>query len=234
MPAIGQRIRFAIQYAGARRPLGWVRAGSDGSIYVGALLGKPNIAKNVDKPAEKETRIEYGQLKQLDNLPKSSRLSFHPSGEVHIGDKVVRGLVSLEKLERSLQLCTLMFAHPGRYRPPDDKAHGDFDLGIVGYEVDEGKPMYGAIMVTPWTANVQLPANLDNMTQFVGAAVGLRGFTRTPDLLISIILGHGPSGPWPELPGIAVVYQGGPSRDRSADRCLVRVAAGASRFPAPE
>jgi hypothetical protein len=206
MPAIGQRIRFAIHHADGWRPLGWVRTGKDGSVYVGALLGKPNVARAVDKPAEKQTRVEYRELEQRAQVPKSSRLSFHPSGEVHIGDKVVKGLVPLAKLERPLQLCTMMFAHPSRYLPPITGSDNDFDLGIVGYQVDDERPMYGAIVVTPWTATAQVPTRLDNMTFYIGAAVGLRGFTETPDLLIAIIVDHGPKGPRPDLPGIVVLY----------------------------
>jgi hypothetical protein len=207
LPEIGQRIRFAIEYEGAWRPLGWIRAGEDGSIYLGTLMGNPTSAKEVNKAAEKLTTIKYRELRDLTSLPKSSRLSFHPSGEVHIANKVVTGLVPLEKLQKPLQLCTIRFAHPRAYRPPAKKGTNDFDLEIVGYQVDEERPLYGAIIVAPWTAEPHLPAKLPNMTQFVGAAIGLRGFTKTPDLLIAIVLGHGPKGPWPATPGIAVLYR---------------------------
>lgn len=207
LPEIGQRIAFAIHYDGAWRPLGWIRAGKDGSIYVGMLMGRPVSGKAIDQPGEKLTRIEYSELKDLSQLPKSSRLSFHPSGEVHIGDKVVTGLVPIEKLHKPLQLCTMTFAHPSMYKPPDNKSVDDFDLRIVGYRVDHDRPMYGAIIVAPWTDRAELPAKLPNMSEFVGAAIGLRGFTRTPDLLIAVVLGHGPTGPWPETPGVAVLYR---------------------------
>lgn len=90
----------------------------------------------------------------------------------------------------------MTFAHPHIYNPLTKK-DADFDLRIAGYRVDDERPMHGAIIVAPWAAKVQLPAKLSNMTKFVGSAIGLKGFTKTPDLLIAIVLGHGPKGPWP-------------------------------------
>jgi hypothetical protein len=207
LPEIGQRTRFAIEYNGAWRPLGWVRAGKDGSIYVGSLTGKPTSAQELEKAAEKLVKINYRELRDLSKLPTSSRLSFHPSGEVHIGDKIVRGLVPLEKLHKPLQLCIMTFSHPRTYQPLSGKKTNEFDLRIADYRVDEERPTYGAIIVAPWTPQVQLPAKLPNMTTFVGAAIGLRGFTKTADLLIGIVLGHGPKGPWPTRPGVGVLYR---------------------------
>jgi hypothetical protein len=207
LPEIGQRVRFAIKYGGAWRPLGWVRAGKDGSIYVGILTGKPTTAKVADKPADKITDVRYSDLTESDEVPKSSRLSFHPSGEVHIGGKVVTGLVPLAELRRPLLLCLMLFAHPGRYKSPGRKGPGDYDLGIEGYLVDDERPMYGAIVVAPWNTRPQLPEKLPRMTQSVVVAVGLRGFAKTPDLIIEIILGHGPKGPWPGLPAVNALHR---------------------------
>ena len=159
LPEIGQRIRIAVKHDGLWRPLLWIRAGKDGSIYVGLLMGKPTVARAGEKKAEKVTEVKYSEFEDLDEFPKSSRLSFHPSGEVHIGDNVVTGLVPLAELKRPLQLCTILFAHPGRYRPPDRKGPEDYDLGIEGYQLDEERPMYGAIVVAPWSARAQLPQN---------------------------------------------------------------------------
>ena len=89
LPEIGQRIRFAVKHEGLWRPLVWVRAGKDGSIYVALLMGKPTVAKAEEKKAEKVTKVKYTEFEDLNEVPKSSRLSFHPSGEVHIGDKAV-------------------------------------------------------------------------------------------------------------------------------------------------
>jgi hypothetical protein len=82
-PEIGQRISFGIEYGGVWRPLGWIRAGKDGSVYVGNLIGKPTSAKSGRKPMEKLTTINYSEIKEIE-VPKSSPCSFHPSGELHI------------------------------------------------------------------------------------------------------------------------------------------------------
>jgi len=217
LPRIDQRIRFAIEYRSVWRPLGWVRAGIDGSIYMGTLIDKPASAKEVDKPAERLTTIEDREFQEAIPIPKSSRLSFHPSGEVHIGNKVVPGLVPLHDLHGSQQLCIMRFRHPGTYEPPAKKNANDFDLDIIGYQVDEERPTYGAIIVAPRTAETHLPARLPNMTQFAGIVVGMGGFTKTPDLLIAIVLGHGPKGPWPETPSVGVLSRaGGPTEPAAA------------------
>ena len=70
-PKIGERVRFAIWYADAWRPLGWVRVGKDGSIYLGLLLGHPSMAKAVSLPAAKQVKVKYQDLEEVP-VPKSS------------------------------------------------------------------------------------------------------------------------------------------------------------------
>ena len=60
LPKIDQRIRFVIEYEGAWRPLGWIRAGKDGSIYVGSLIGRPDIRKGGRKACA-EANYDYVQ-----------------------------------------------------------------------------------------------------------------------------------------------------------------------------
>ena len=94
VPNIGDRIRFAISYNGLWRPLGWLRAGRDGSIYLGLLLGSPSVARYVVKKAKKATTIKYDEGKVVSGAaaPKSSRVSFKASGEIHLGDEVLHGI----------------------------------------------------------------------------------------------------------------------------------------------
>ena len=70
-PKIGERVRFARWYADAWRPLGWVRVGKDGSIYLGLLLGHPSMAKAVSLPAAKQGTGKYQDLEEVP-VPKSS------------------------------------------------------------------------------------------------------------------------------------------------------------------
>jgi hypothetical protein len=64
-PKIGDRVRFAIWYTDAWRPLGWVRVGKDGSIYLGLLLGHPSIAKAVHLPGAKQIEVKYQDLEEV-------------------------------------------------------------------------------------------------------------------------------------------------------------------------
>jgi len=70
-PKIDKRVRFAIWYAEAWRPLGWVRVGKDGSIYLGLLLGHPSMAKAVSLPAAKQVKVKYQDLEEVPVLKSS-------------------------------------------------------------------------------------------------------------------------------------------------------------------
>jgi hypothetical protein len=206
-PHIGDRVRFAIWYADAWRPFGWVRVGKDGSIYLGLLLGHPSVAKTVSLPTAKQVSIKYQDLEGIP-VPKSSRVSFKVSGEIHFGDAVLHGK-PLTSLAKARQLCVMNFAHPSRYRAPEKKNPNDFDIAITGYAPVDNKPMYGALIVAPLNNSLSLPAKLPNMEAAVTFAIGYRHLTRAPDIVVQVILGHGPKGPWPELPGVAVVAAAG-------------------------
>jgi hypothetical protein len=138
-------------------------------------------------------------------LPPSSRVSFKASGEIHLGNKVLEGH-RLEGLSSPLQLCVATFVHPSRYRPPAKKNQNDYDIGIAGYPLDVGRPMYGAIFVSPWPIDGALNRiRVRNMNFQCDMFLGFRNLGRTPDLAVQIAIGHGPGGQWPDLPAIAVL-----------------------------
>jgi len=97
------------------------------------------------------------------------------------------------------------FAHPSRYRAPEKRSPNDFDIGIKGYAPIDNKPMYGILIVAPLQNSLSLPAKLSNMEAAVSFAIGDRHLTHAPAIVVQIILGHGPTGPWPELPGMGAL-----------------------------
>jgi hypothetical protein len=204
---IGNRIRIAIYHVGLWRPIFWMRVARDGDIYLGLLLGRPAVSRFLSKRTEtREVTIKYADAEEQtgDELPSSSRISFHPDGRINIGKRVAYG-APLAELQRPRQLCLMRFAHPARYRPPERRAPNDYDFGIVGYPVDEQKPMYGAVFVEPWPQTGAVPTRkLNNMTVATAVSFGFRGLKRTPDLAVQFVVGHGLSGPWPELPDLVV------------------------------
>jgi hypothetical protein len=142
-PAIGDRVRVAIRYAHGWRALLWLRAGTDGSIYTGLLLNTPTVARRVSAaPSEGRATIRYEDAEDIpeSELPSSSRVSFKADGQIHLGNDVLRGR-PLIGLVRPMQLCHVRFTHPSRYREPAKKKANDYDVGIAGYPVDEGRPM---------------------------------------------------------------------------------------------
>jgi hypothetical protein len=96
------------------------------------------------------------------------------------------------------------FPHPSRYRVPAKRNPNDLDIEIAGYAPADDKPMYGALIVAPLNESLSLPAKLPNMEAAATFANGFRGLTRAPDMGVQIILGHGPVGSWPDLPGVSV------------------------------
>jgi hypothetical protein len=77
LPKIGDRIRLAIQHQGVWRPLLWIRAGKDGSLYVGMLLDSPTSALHGGAtPVGGEVDVRYSEAQPLTPIPSSSRVSF--------------------------------------------------------------------------------------------------------------------------------------------------------------
>jgi hypothetical protein len=203
LPKTSDRVRFAIWHADAWRPLGWVRVDTEGNVYLGLLLGRPSMAKAVSLPSAKLVKVEYQDLKEV-SVPKSSRVSFKVSGEIHLGDAVLPGK-PLYPFARARQLCLMNFAHPSRYRAPVKRNLNDLDVGIMGYTPVDNKPMYGALIIAPLKNSLSLPAKLPKMETAITFAIGYRNLTHAPDIVVQVILGHGPIGYWPELPGVYVV-----------------------------
>jgi hypothetical protein len=182
--------------------------GLNGSIYVGLLVGAPNTGRFGFKEVEnREATVSFSKGEPLagKSLLPSSRVSFKASGEIHLGNRVLRGR-PLEGLSSPLQLCVVTFVHPSRYRLPPKKNQNDYDVGIAGFPIDVDRPTYGAIFVSPWPIDGALNRiRVKNMTFQCDILLGFRNLARTPDLALQIAIGHGPKGQWPNLPAIAVL-----------------------------
>jgi hypothetical protein len=209
VPRVGERIRIAMLYGGEWRPLMWLRVGRDGSVYLGLLLGQPSFGLKGSATAGTVTQIKYnnGRPVAAEDLRKGSRVSFKASGDVHIGADVLKG-EALETLSKSRQLCLALFVHPGRYRPPAKHSVRDFDVGIVDYPVDDARPLYASVGIAAWNGGSMTPPQpLRGMETWQAFAFGFHGLTRTPDLSLGVVIGHGIEGAWPELPHIVVADQ---------------------------
>jgi hypothetical protein len=205
LPAIGDRVRIALLHEGVWRPLIWFRVGNDGSIYIGLLTEQPFMAKVLSKEASRVVAIKYDETQDLKELPSSSRISFKASGEIHFGDQKLDG-IPLAQLSRTRQLCLFHLAHPSTYTPPKKHLAHDYDVGIAEYPVDEKRPLYGGVIVAPSTAGqISLPSKLSSMIAAASVCASFSGLTRTPDLIVQVLIGHGVEGPWPELPGVVIL-----------------------------
>jgi hypothetical protein len=207
-PEIGDRVRIAIRRGDSWIPICWVGAGNDGSVYFGLLIGRPAVGGRLMKQENsKEVGISYDDLEMFerDDVPSSSRVSFKASGEIHIGDEIRKG-TPIESLSKPVQLCLFHQTHPDNIPLPEKKNPNDYDIGIEGYQFQDDKPLYGSLFVSPWRDKKSAsPIHLKNMNESMTVALGFQGFSRAPDLLIQVVLGHGPSGPWPKMPGVVVL-----------------------------
>jgi hypothetical protein len=206
-PQVGERIRIAMHYGGDWRPLLWLRVGTDGSIYIGLLLGQPTSGAKGSATGEKVIDIKYkdGRPVTPKDLKKGSRVSFKASGEIHLGADTLKG-ESLEQLPKPRQLCLALFAHPSRYRPPAKHSVNDYDVAVVDYPVDDAQPLYTSVEVAPWSGGaVVAPQGLPHMKVWQSFAFGFAGLTRTPNYALGVTIGHGVEGPWPTLPHLAIV-----------------------------
>ena len=209
-PKVGDRIRIAISHAGLWRPLAWLRVAKDGSIYFGVLLGRPLTARLVTKsPLGSEGQIKYneGQLLERGRLPKGSRASFHPSGEIHLRNEMMYGS-PFRDLKRRRQLCLFHLTHPKHYRPAERRKANDYDLTILDYQVDDSRPMYGTLFVEPYmSGSAPQFARLSSMTYCKTVYISFTDLSGTMPLTVQVAIGHGIKGSWPPAPGVLVLTQ---------------------------
>jgi hypothetical protein len=150
-PKIGDRLRIHLAHAGAQRPIFWMRVARDGDIYLGLSLGRPTYCRFQHTHAKGPVvTIKSDEMQELtgDDVPSSSRISFHPDGRINLGHLIGYGL-PLENLRDPRQLCLMRFTHPARSNPPPRKAPNDYDVSIVGFPLDDRRPLYGAVFVEP-------------------------------------------------------------------------------------
>lgn len=175
---------------------------------MGRPKGYGSLVSKTAQQGKVAVRCSEGKKLEGSALPSSSRVSFKASGEIHLGPQVLRGR-PLEGLSKATQLCLMLFAHPSRYRPPSKKNSNDYDVGIAEYPLDELRPMYGAIFVSPWPVDGKIGRiSVRGMTFQTDLFFAFRGLGRTPDLALQLALGHGSKGPWPHRPSIIVTSRG--------------------------
>ena len=128
LPKVGDRVRFAIWHANAWRPLGWLRVGKDGSI---SLAFFPVLRSWLRR------RFFHPPSRSSSGIKSSKRLPPTKARRCLCRSKYLERSTSATQygMERRLviwiegrQLCTMIFAHPSRYRPPKKTNRYDFDV----------------------------------------------------------------------------------------------------------
>jgi hypothetical protein len=70
-----------------------MRVNHDGDIYIGLLLGRPGVSRFLSRRIEAVVTVRYADaLEEIgDDLPTSSRITFHPDGRINVGNHVGYG-----------------------------------------------------------------------------------------------------------------------------------------------
>ena len=118
-PSVNDRIRIAVRYENAWRPIFWLMVKKDGSIYLGPRYTDVSVLRKGTKDVSGSSlsvRYEEGQDVTDPELRKSPKISFHASGRINVGgDRLLRD--SLRAIVEQQELCRALFQHPSHYAP---------------------------------------------------------------------------------------------------------------------
>lgn len=194
-PAINDRIRIAVQYQDAWRPIFWLQVAKDGSVYLGPRYTDVSVLREGTKQVSGSSvsvKYEEGQDVNVE-LRKVPKISFHASGVINVvGDRLQRG--SLRTIVEQQELCRALFQHPSRYAAISQIKDRDICLN---YPLDETRPLQSILFVAP-SNNAKL-VRLLSATNQINLMLPFFGLAGVPDLLLQLVLGHGPVGAWPPL-----------------------------------
>ncbi len=193
-PSVNDRIRVAVRYENAWRPIFWLMVRKDGSIYLGPRYTNVSVLRKGTKEisgSRVSVKYEEGQDITDPELRKSPKVSFHASGRINVvGDRLLRD--SLRTIVEQQELCRALFQHPSHYAGISKIEDRDICLD---YPLDETQPLQGILFVAP-SNNAKL-VRIPSANQQINLMLPFSGFTDVPDLLLQFLLGHGPVGPWP-------------------------------------
>lgn len=196
-PDPGDRLRVAIHYGGAWRPIFWFEVAQDGSVYLGPRYIDPTqLRYGVSKRSQGgQFHFTYGDGTEITDhaTRKKAKVSFHASGVINTpGGRT--NAISLRSISKQRLLCSAIFQHLSAFEPIQTAALRKRDV-CLRYPVDESRPLWAHLYVAPNNkAQVVRPrSTIFQMNPFF-AYCGLNG---VPDILLQLVLGHGAQGPWP-------------------------------------
>ena len=193
-PDPGDRIRLLINYEGFWRGLLWVKVGKDGSIYLAPRITNVISVKQGDKePVDGEVIVKYDEGESVldDETLQNPKVSFHASGLIRAGGKRLKG-PPLRALTAQRMLCQVLFEHPANREPIAKIGKRDICLS---YPVDEERPLACGVLIAP-SSNFS-PASFDSAAHCSIAGLKYSGLDDVPDMMLQLVLWHGPTGPWP-------------------------------------
>ena len=118
-PSVNDRIRIAVRYENAWRPIFWLMVKKDGSIYLSPRYTNVSVLRKGTKEisgSRVSVKYEEGQDVTDPELRKSPKISFHASGRINVGgDRLLRD--SLRAIVEQQELCRALFQHPSHYAP---------------------------------------------------------------------------------------------------------------------
>ncbi len=192
-PSLGDRIRVAVKYGGAFRPIFWLQIGKDGSVYLGHRYREITELKMVSKKVEGgEVRFKYDEGEPItDPRLLKSKVSYHASGIINMAGRRHQS-ASLRTIQEQTQLCIVSFRHPSQFAAIQMVKDRDICLD---YPLDEQRPLWGILLAAP--AGKARTVNVKGSIYQLNMILPFSGLEGTQDLHLQFVLSHGPEGPWP-------------------------------------
>jgi hypothetical protein len=196
-PDPGDRIRILVEYGQAWRPIFWFQLARDGSVYLGPRYTEITELRqgNAVPLEDSQFRVSYADGAAITDpeVRKKAKLSLHASGVINTpAGRFARS--SLRSLSDQQLLCLALFQHPSAFAIIDMAAVKNRDV-CLRYPIDEARPLWCHLYVSPKEkTRVVTPTSTVFQLNPLFEYSGLEG---VPDLVLQLVLGHGPEGPWP-------------------------------------
>lgn len=188
------RVRIVLDWQGQLRPIFWFSLARDGGVYAGPRAesepGEVRHGRGIPGP-DGTCEVKYTDGERVTD-PGKPKLSFHPSGVVHLPASRLFRKPLASIVEPSL-LCHVAFQHPRSFAAIEADRFADHDV-LIALEADESRPLLAWLHFLPGSTGFIEPACLNWQIDLVFRC---SGFQPLADFRLAFAIGPGPVGAWP-------------------------------------
>ena len=195
--AYGDRIRIVIDTGDELSPVYWLCLKADGSVYTGPRLIK--VSEHLHGVARQNEGGDYvvtaedGQPVTDPDVLGDVNTSFHGSGVVNSPSvRVFRD--PIRDLRDQQWPCFVGFQPFDRYEVISRDKVRPRDV-CLRYPVNDNCPVMGYVFVAP--KGQARPVNITNALYQINLMFEYKVGNEIDDMVVQVVLFHGPTGPWP-------------------------------------